>query len=305
MKTKILAVLAATLVPALTLVGAPPASAATWSSPDGSLTVVEANIGSGAECGGTAVGEDCLAVLKGMVRDYEPDVIYGEEFCEADYLAFKQWLQEQNPSWEVYYSARVFQQKNLSKDPLPDDPTNGRGCPDPNDPTRYLSKGQVLAGLDLYSKQEVPLATATTTEQYLMTCANNAAVGPHVPTRFCVTHLATGHRDPGSAGDQLNLTQLKAIQADQEEYARPAIGGDFNLATKDDRYLRYLDDDLGSGGPGTHKMMDPDDISHVDHTTFRRKSGMKWQAMSVRPGKGWGDVDLSSHDFRVAWVRYE
>lgn len=296
---KIIAALAATAAMLAMALTSTPAEATTWTSPpNGATKVVEANIGSGSECGGYSVGEPCLAKLKSVVTSYQPDVVFGEEFCYRDYVAFADFLHGLSLSWEVYYTPMTFTKVPLTNDGLPDDPTNGLGCPDGNG--GYESKGQVLAGLNLYSQQEVELSSPTTTNQYRMTCAGNSAVTTKTPTRFCVVHLIAGEQN-----DSIKAAQAYAIQNDQELYGRPAIGGDFNLSLSDNVFNRYLHDSLPSASTwGSDQMMDPDSASHVDHNTFRLKSGMDSSATSVAPDNGWGGAPLSTHDLRKAWVIY-
>lgn len=328
MKFKIAAVVAVAVVLSTLTMSASHAKA--WVGPPaGAFKVLEMNIGSGSECAshpnaltGAQPGasnyvqpEDCLGRLKQSVTQYDPTAVFGEEFCETDYQEFKSFLLSIDPSWDVYYEPLTFHKRNLSVDPKPADPTNGLGCPNPNVQGDYESKGIVLAAKGLYAEDVVPLAFAAdgvtpridgdpsnpwdgTAQQYVAVCAAYANTSAATPTRLCTTHLET-------AGNALNAVEILNLQTYQEKWARPAIGGDFNLGLNDTTFTRYLHDSLPNKSTnGANQMMDPLAFNYVDHITFRLKGTMNSNATSISAGTGWNGEPTSTHDLRKAWVVY-
>lgn len=299
------------LLAMFTLFLAPGRADAAWTAPPANaFKVIEYNIGSGAECGGT---EDCLAFLEQVVGNYHPDAIFGEEFCYSDYLRLKSDLQQQDAAWEVYWSTGTFHKQKLTVDPLPDDPTNGNGCPTPPGSAEpWEAKGIILAGLNLgtrseYVLTETPAGTDPAdpydgqAKQTTLLCAIAPAAPTGVvwPTRLCVTHLAAG---PDNA--TLRVQQLKKIQAYQEAWSRPAIGGDYNLALTNPDFVDYLNDTmqgpLAGLGNGAAKLVDPQSTSYVDHNTFRRRAGMTTSAQAMDDQS----LNYSTHKLQRAWVAY-
>lgn len=180
--------------------------------PPGALRILETNIASGHHCD---LGDGCTETLEQRIAAFGPDVVAGEEFCQADLDEFARI----HATWEVA-SVSIL---------APGDTLNGCG-----DDTKV----QLIAGPNMTGRSEHSLpgdqVFDTYTRVYKMLCARTAADS----TRHCVVHLRSG-QDP--ADIRAREAQVdKILEVTGAWAARHTISGDFNLRTDDKAFKKLI-----------------------------------------------------------------